>query len=443
MRKRWGIFCLLVTMLCSLSACGGVPADKSQNTDSAAKITSGDAIQVSSRKAQEVSLERKECKVDLQIPAKKQIKRIYQEKLLWYWEPKNAQDDDADLPEFAVTDFDQDGYLEIFVLEDSHGQPALYEVNRQGTGLIECQLSEKEFQELMYNPVCSYQEKESEKWYLGKEPSEQSGAVKKFYMQYDTECFIMDDDTEEDDLESLLYLWKEFTVYEALDVSAWEKKLTEKEQKQIRLIADTMGNFGKEDENSIGYGVDYAVCDLNQDGKMDLLMRISIGSGIVREFYMCFAVDEEDGIKVVMDEEETQKVSRKSLMEAGEAEEETSVQTVESIINGLKVFLFLGSFADECSCYQDADSGEIRYVFEAREDGAGYGSQAEPYEMHWNGHKLFIESPEEKNSKGVSKQGKAYFRWVERCSMACPDYQYESALASYLGWELQWMAATD
>ena len=116
MRKRWGIFCLLVTMLCSLSACGGVPADKSQNADSAAKITSGDAIQVSSRKAQEVSLERKDCKVDLQIPAKKQIGRIYQEKLLWYWEPKNAQDDDADLPEFAVTDFDQDGYLEIFVL---------------------------------------------------------------------------------------------------------------------------------------------------------------------------------------------------------------------------------------------------------------------------------------------------------------------------------------
>lgn len=441
MRKRWGIFCLLVTMLCSLSACGGVPADKSQNANSAAKITSGDAIQVSSRKAQEVSLERKDCKVDLQIPAKKQIGRIYQEKLLWYWEPKNAHDDDADLPEFAVTDFDQDGYLEIFVLEDSHGQPALYEVNRQGTGLIECQLSEKEFQELMYNPVCSYQEKESGKWHLGKEPSEQSGAVKKFYMQYDTEWFIMDDDTEEDDLESLLYLWEEFAVYEALDVSAWEKKLIEEERKQIRLIADTMGNFGKTDEDLMGYGVEYAVCDLNQDGKMDLLIRSLMGSGIVREYYMCFAVDAKDGIKVVMDGDGKQSVSEKPSMETGETGEETSVQTVESIIDGLTIFL--DSFADESSCYQDADSGEIRYVFEAREDEAGYGSPAEQYEMYWDGCRLSIESSQDKKTKNPSRQGKAYFRWVDRCEMSCPDYQYENALASYLGWELQWMAATD
>ena len=48
------MFCLLVMMLWSLSACGHVPAEKSQDTDSGAKITSGDAVQVSSRKAQEV-----------------------------------------------------------------------------------------------------------------------------------------------------------------------------------------------------------------------------------------------------------------------------------------------------------------------------------------------------------------------------------------------------
>lgn len=447
MRKLGEIFLLSALILVCLPACGRIPSVESKDSASVADIATGSAVHtVASHKAETVSLERNDCKVDLQIPAKDQVKRIYQEKSLWYWEPQNAKDDDADFPDFAVTDFDQDGYLEIFVMKDSHGQPALYEVNRQGKGLIECQLSEEEFQELMYNPVCSYQEKESGKWHLGKESSEQNGEVKKFYMQYDTEWFIIEDDTEEGVLEALLYLWEEFAVYEALDVSAWEKKLTEDERKQICLIADSLGNYETADENYIEDYIeeraDYAVCDLNQDGRLDLLMRISIGSGILREFYICVSVDEENANKEIMDGEGKRRDSGKPSMEAGEEGEESSVQTAESIIDGLKVFLS-PLRADEFSCYQNADSGEIRYVFEAREEGAGYGSSPEQYEMFWNGNELFIESPQEKKTNTPDKQGKAVIRWVDRCYMACPDYLYENALASYLGWELRWMEATE
>lgn len=447
MRKRWGMFCLLVMMLYCLSACGRVPAEKTQDAGSTAKITSGDAIQLSSRKAQEVSVKRKDCKVVLQIPAKEQIGRIYQQKSLWYWEPENAEDDDVEIPEYAVTDFDQDGYLEIYVLEDPKGQPALYELNRQGTELYECKLSEEEFLELTHNPVCAYQEKETGKWHLGRNPSEQKDMVKKFYLQYDSTSYLIDDEsTEEENISGLLGSWEEFTVYEAMDVSGWEKKLTAEERRQLRLMADTMGNFGTADRDAgVGYYAEYAVCDLNQDGALELLVHVDIGSGIVREFYKCYALDEELGIKIVMTGEGTQRVFPKnsSEEEKAETEEDNFLQTIDSTVYGCKVFQYTGLSLEELSCYQDADSGEIRYVFDAKEEGDYSDSFSEPYEMYWGGHELFIESPEEKSSNGVGKQGKAYFRWMDRCSMACPDYQYENILASYLGWELRWMAVTE
>lgn len=448
MRKGWGIFCLLIMVLCSLSACGGVLEEKSRNADHRAEIASEDAVPVSSRKAQEVSVERKDCKVDLQISAKEQLKQIYQQKSLWYWEPKNAEDEDVEIPKFAVTDFDQNGYLEIYVIEDSQGQPALYEFNRQGSELVECKLTEEVFQELTYNPVCAYQEKETEKWHLGRNSSEQKGEVKEFYMQYDPTPFLIDEEsTEGENIEELLYSWEDFAVYEALDVSGWEKKLTEQERRQLRLMADTMGNFGTADRDAgMGYLVEYAVCDLNQDGSLELLVRFCVGSGIVREFYQCYALDAE-GIKVVMKGEGTRRVFPKDASEDEQREaEKNSVQTRDSAIYGYKSFLYTAQDFHELSCYQDADSGEIRYVFEAKEnrtgsEGVESDSLTEPYEMYWSGHGLFIESPEEKSSKGAGKQGKANFRWMERCSMACPDYQYENVLASYLGWELRWMEA--
>lgn len=447
MRKRWGMFCLLVMILYCLSACGRVPAEKTQDAHSTAEITSGDAVQLSSRKAQEVSIKRKECRADLQIPAKEQLEKICQQKSLWYWEPKNVQDDDADLPEFAVTDFDQDGYLEIYVLEDAKGQSALYELNVQGTELYECKLSEEEFLELTHNPVCAYQEKETEKWHLGRNPSEQNDVTKKFYLQYDPIPFWIDDEsTEKENIEELLYSWEDFAVYEALDVSGWEKKLTTEERRQLRLMADTMGNFGTADRDAgVGYYAEYAVCDLNQDGALELLVRVDIGSGIVREFYKCYALDEEIGIKIVMTGEGTRRSLPKNSSEEEKAETEVEnfLQTIDSTVYGCKVFQYTGLSLEELSCYQDADSGEIRYVFDAKEEGDYSDSFSEPYEMYWSGHELFIESPEEKSSNTAGKQGEAYFRWMDRCSMACPDYQYENILASYLGWELRWMAVTD
>ena len=326
----------------------------------------------------------------------------------------------------------------------------MYELNVQGTELYECKLSEEEFQELTHNPVCAYQEKETEKWHLGRIPSEQNDVTKKFYLQYDPEPFWIDDEsTEEENIEELLYSWEDFAVYEALDVSGWEKKLTTEERRQLRLMADTMGNFGTEEGGS--YFAEYAVCDLNQDGTLELLVRVDFGSGIVRTFYNCYALDEEIGIKNVMTGEKTRRSLPQNFSEEEKTEaegEDHSVQTETSVKNFLKCFLFVNGGFDEVSCYQDIDGGEIRYVFEAEEEIQGlYGensdSFSDPYEMYWNGHELFIESPEEKSSKGVGKQGKAYFRWMDRHSMACPDYQYENILASYLGWELRWMAVKD
>lgn len=344
---------------------------------------------------------------------------------MWYWEPKD--EDEEETPYFTVTDFDLDGYLEILVMENPQGQTELYEVNEQGTGLTKCEISEDVFNWKMDNPLCAYEAEETGEWYLGEPPSDRAGEIKKYYIQY---C----SDSRDVDPQALLYTWEEFTLYETLNIREWEKKLTTEEKKQLCAIADTMDMFGGLKDSMLGYGAEYAVCDLDQDGRLDLLMRISIGSGIVRESYVGYAV-EEDGIKMIMDGGEIRKVYVKPGSEGTEEQQQENFQ------NRNRLFL-CGGIGEEISCYQDEDSGEIRYMFEAVEDGAvSEGDICESsemqYQMVWDNTGIVIQ-PVSENQQQTGRQGKASLHWVDRCAMACPDYQYENALASYLGWGLQW-----
>lgn len=405
MRGRRFFAAVLSLGIACLSACGSQQPDN-QTTDTVVR-------QTEEKTAENVSLERINNKVSLQIPAESQVSVMEKEKALWWWAAEEDEDEEA--VEFAVTDFDQDGYLEVLVRQDKQGNTILFEVNEQGNELNRCDVSDKVFHTFMDNPLCAYHESSSDTWYLGEEASaKETQGMKKCYMQF--EFIRLYSDENDSFTVDLLDSWEEFAVYDALDVSGWENKITEEEKIQIRRIAETMKNFGTVDDYSLGaYNFDYAVCDLNQDSVLDVLVSYHSGSGIVRENYHCYAVDEEVGVKVVMDEAE--KISHP---------EKYGVPT--GFVTG-------GIRAGGLSVYQNEESGEIYYGFEASED---YGSSEKSYKMQWDGARLMSHPMQDEDIQGADRQGEASLRWVERHAAACSDYQYENALASYLGWDIQW-----
>lgn len=403
MKKKVCKIVAVVVLAFSFTACGSYEPSV---LDRAA--ASGAAVEMdTAHKAEKLTKERKDSKVSLTLPLEKQLKVIEKEKNKWWYD--QGEENDSEYQEiFAVTDFNQNGYLELLVQENQKGKAALFEVNEAGNGLTECEVSQKVFSYFMDNPLCAYFDEKTVTWHIAGERTEQTDDMKKAYMCFETvSC-----PDQEDLLTELEESWQYFAVYEALDVSQWEKKLTEDERKQIRLIANTMKSFGHADSGvPVGYRHEYAVCDLNQDGTLDLLDRFMIGSGIIRQFYNCYSVDEE-GIKVVLDEPER-------------------IQYPERY--GENGFTSYG-INEKIRCYQGGENGEIFYVFSA---ATAYNTQAKDYKMVWDKYILSIHLLKGEDEK-AERKGEAGLCWVKRCSMACSDYQYENVLASYLGWGIEW-----
>ena len=386
----------------SFTACGVKPSvsEKAATSETAAEKNTA-------RKAEKITIERKNSKVSLSLPLEEQLKVIEKENNKWWYNQADINDDEY-MEIFAVTDFNQNGYLELLVQQNPKYKAALFEVNENGSGLTECEVSQKVFSYYMDNPLCSYYDEKNDTWHIAEEENEHTDKMKKAYMCFKTETCP----DKEDLLTDLEESWENFAVYEALDVSQWEKKLTKDEIRQLRLIANTMNIFGHEDSGkSFAYEHEYAVCDLNQDGKLDLLCRFIIGSGIIRQCYYCYSVDKE-GIKSVPDEADRINNPEKY----GE--------------NGFTSY----EMCEKIRCYHDGKSGEIFYVFSAATE---YENPKREYKMSWNNSILSIH-PLNGEVEKADRKGEASLCWAKRSSMSCSDYQYENVLASYLGWGIEW-----
>lgn len=400
---------VVAALFISFTACGDYEPAVSNKGVESGKSASVAAVETgTTRKAEKISVERKDCKVSPKLSVKEQLRVIEEEKDKW-WYNQGAENEGEYEEIFAVTDFNQNGYLELLVQQNQKGKAALFEVNESGSGLTACEVSQKVFSYLMDNPLCAYYEEKTAKWHIAEE-IEKTDGMKKVYMCFRTESCADKDDLITDLEES----WESFAVYEPQDVSQWEKKLTKEEREQIRLIAETMKNFGRADSGvPAGYAHEYAVCDLNQDGVLELLDRYWMGSGIIRQYYRCYAVDKE-GVRVVLDEADR-------------------INNPEKY--GENGFTYLG-MGVKIVCCQDKESGEIFYVFSA---ATGLDeSKEKDYKMVWDNHILNIQPFKEKETENADKKGEASLYWVKRSSMACGDYQYENALVSYLGWGIQW-----
>ena len=235
--------------------------------------------------------------------------------------------------------------------------------------------------------------------------------MKKVYMNFQS-WSIQKKELKGETLEGILgSCWGVFGVYEAVDVSQWESAITEEERKQVRKIADMMKDFGQMDEKFVAY---YAVCDLNQDGKLDVLTTQSVGSGIIRTLLNCYGVDGH-GVKMVLDVSDWLKYPKKY---------------------GTDILVLYNALTEEISCYQDGESGEVFYVFTAAKDRGKYRAEEE-FKMTWD-NILSIHPLKEGEIENVAQKGKASLGWGGWRSKACRDYQYENALKSYLGWRIQW-----
>lgn len=421
MRGKWYKMLLLGMSACILTACGSQkPAEKAKSEKIVVQET-GD------RPAETVSLVRTNQKVSPKISVERQLQVIIKERAIWWW--KYHEEDDVQEPYYAVTDFDQDGYLEILVSSDRKEETVLYEINERFDALQRCKVSDKVFTHGMENPLGAYYEEKTDTWYYGEEgharytDKAKKTYIKKMYMQYEFER-LYEEDEEEPDVgftQDLMESWEAFAVYEPLDVSAWQAKLTTEELKQLHRIAETMKNFGsvdnyscKSEVNIAAYNFEYAVCDLNQDGKLEILVHFLSGSGIVRDNYLCYEVREEEGVLNIMDEAD--RISKPDKY--GE--------------NG-----FVSSqLVDTLTVYQNTESGEIYYGFEAAQEMGS--SKWQEYKMLWHGTYLSIHPMKEEEKQQAAKKGEAHLCWVDRNDTACSDYQYENALASYLGWGIKW-----
>ncbi len=408
-QKKYQIVIAAVFMI-SLAACGShePSAIKKEATVSGAAAQPGAA-----RKAEKISIERKNRKVSLKLPWKEQIKVIEKEKNKW-WYDQDLENDGEYMEIFAVTDFNQNGYLELLVQKNQKDKAALYEVSESGSELKECEVSQNVFSYYMDNPLCTYYDKKTATWHIAGEGTEKTDGMEKAYM-----CFEPESCSDKKGLlTDLKKSWEHFAVYDALDVSQWEKKLTEDEKKQLRLIADTMKNFGNADSGVMaGMEHECAVCDLNQDGVLDLLDRFLIGSGIVRQYYNCYAVDEE-GVKNVLDEADR-------------------IANPEQY--GENGFVLYG-LGEKINCYEDEKNGEIFYVFSAMTEMVK--DQVKDYKMVWDDRHILSIHPFKEKTERADRKGEASLHWIKRSSMACRDYQYENVLASYLGWGIQWNQGT-
>lgn len=434
MGKRTGTILFLTVILCSMTACAGFQPEISGSQTASGSAASGQAVRDAAEKQEyaetkkkiqiKYPAERKDVTAALQISQKKQVDIICREKENWYKEGKTR---------YALTDLDQDGYLEIFVA-DADTLAAIFEVKENGDGIEPWQIPDEKvtFSE---NPMCVYWDKEKGIWHLdvtgGREPGQTAGTdgrrydlavrdnsmraveykdadktfqgMTKRYMWFDTEEISFEDCREE-----LSYM--EFQVEAAWDIQELEHRISAGEREQLRIAAGEIDKDPLLQNTDFVCGRFYAVTDFNRDGQVECLVATMLGSGIVRSYYSLYEVSTE--------KEELARVAYRS---------DTAILTKEGLFGGFVTF----GIGEKLEAWQDNQTGQYYYVFNG---GMSYDEHEETKRYQFSLKRHCFELTEwQALSKTAVKRADIHIRWMDSISTACEDYRYENLLVSWLG----------
>lgn len=433
MRKQIMIWVLAVGMLSGLAACGNLQPQVSGDAVVSGNAVSGQGIRDMTKEEKKrkpkkallnFSSKRENVTVPLQSPEKGQWEVIYQNRDQWY--EKGSQ--------YAVTDLDQDGYMEVLITRPENPQPSwrIYEVAEGENRIVKWQTPEVGLS-FTENPMGAYYDEKNQIWHLDvagseevsreisesvrydlalednivhaekyEEKGQRYAGMKKRYMSF----YQYDMEVREDILAE--YDDYDFRVEESLELSKWEEEVSADERKQLRLLAKKIDSYRPVWDASCFWGPmnGCAVTDLDEDGELECLVETTIGSGIIRIYYSCLE-QSENGMELTL--------------AAGS-------QRPEDMENMLG--LVLGGIGEVLDTWQDSGTGRIYYTFSGADN---YGKDRKDYQMClWNHCFSIEERQRDWNWQGMKKY-KTNLRWTSYYLAGYEDYNYEELLVSWLG----------
>lgn len=434
MGKQIGVFLLLAAMLFGMTACGGFEPEISGSRVASGSAASGQAVRDAAQKQEQNKTkkrvqtnhlaERKDVTAALYISKKKQIDSICKEKDKWYKKGKTR---------YALTDLDQDGYLEIFVI-DAYGLVSLFEVKEGGDGLEMWQTPDEKFA-FSENPMRVYWDVKTKIWHLDVSGGSESGqaadsgccrydlsvrdnsmyaveykdADKQFQgMEKRYMCFETEEVSSEDCQEELSYM--EFQVETAIDLTDLESRMSAGEQEQLRIVAREIDKAPILERSDFSCGRYYAITDFDRNGQVECLVATMIGSGIVRSYYSLYEVSSEE---------------KELAMAACISDTGIPVQT--NLAGGFVTF----GIYKKIAAWQDKQTGQYYYVFDA---GMEYGEEEiKEYQFSLKHHRFEMTEIKQEMSETAVKKSDIHLKWAYSIPpTACEDYRYENLVVSWL-----------
>lgn len=436
MGKPIGVFLLFAAMLFGMTACGSFNPEISGSHAASGCAVSGQAVRDEAQKKEQKETKkrvqtnhlakRKDVTAALHRSKKKQIHSICKEKDKWYKKGKTR---------YALTDLDQDGYLEIFV-SDAHGSVSLFEVKESGDGLEMWQTPDEKLA-FLENPMPVYWDEKSEVWHLdvsGGDESEQAAgldccrydlsvkdnsmyaveykdAAKQFQgMEKRYMCFDTEEVSSEDYQEELSYM--EFQVETALDLTDWERKISAGEREQLQLVArETHKSLRRKRSDFSWNTLFYAVTDLDRDGQVECLEATLIGSGIVRSYYSLYEV-----------------LPEKRELAMAACISDTGIPAGTNVSGGFVTY----GIGEKIAVWQDKQTGQNYYVFQA---GMNYGEEEiKEYQFSLKNHCFQMTEIKKEIREIAVKKSDIHLKWALSIPItACEDYRYEELVVSWLG----------
>ncbi len=214
-------------------------------------------------------------------------------------------------------------------------------------------------------------------------------------------------------LEELGHSLGEFAAEWAVDLTAWEAALPKEEIDCLRQIAREIPGLFYIDYDDCTNFLSFFVTDLDENGRPEVLLERSLGSGIVRSHMSCYELPEEGG------------GMRQAEMEDPEC-----------------FYSYLG-FGGEMEVIRDKKMGENQYIFDITGLNDSSYSKKSKCRMSLKDHRFSMR--EEKPSKvadggGERDSGKEKKETVRAARMnvygaPCEDYVYEKVFVSWLVWK--------
>lgn len=437
-RKIVGAFTAVILVL-NMTACGGVTSG-----DYAVSMGAVSGQTVSGQAVEEETTDKGtgdfQKEVEMALPLEEQLAVIAKKRGVWNMGVKNQEEgyeQDCYITDFyALTDLDQDGYVEILTYSrlgksGDFTSYQIYEIDESGTELKEWDILHDDSVEkylvpdLYEYPMDVYLDQSTGAYHytsldhvrysfseeadylvdmeigdnaVREDIIEEDCAkpygkyyedMKKRYMFFrpiSIESKELDKMDEEDLIWDLEKSWYGFSIEKIEKDTKFEESLSEDIRKQLKMLVNVMGEFSEYAEDMDTY-LDYAVTDFDQDGRLELTVSSMEGSGRFT-YYHIHEVDK-TGKKLVK-----WKLNHKQ----GDSHADISIK-------------------DQVTTYKDKESGMIYYLFEDFVRVSGDESYHIPVTLSVTDNEVKEQYNEGNSWKGMT-QGTATFGW-------CGGYGYD------------------